>query len=136
MGLSQKSNYEKKNSFLVLTSGKFLEALGRGIGTGSIFCLSFSLSNRVSCDHNNNHLAEPRSRISTNFLHSNFLVNVQWGNSCSELGSELTNLQWLHYCPSELASKKVWDRLNLYCIHTYKLDFEQLSQFWFKILAH
>ena len=37
----------KKNSFLVLTSGKFLEALGGGIGTGSIFCLSFSLSNRV-----------------------------------------------------------------------------------------
>ena len=33
--------------FLVLTSGKFLEALGSGIGTGSIFCLSFSLSNRV-----------------------------------------------------------------------------------------
>ena len=48
MGLSPKSNYEKKKSFLVLTSGKFLEALGRGIGTGSIFCLSFSLSNRVS----------------------------------------------------------------------------------------
>ena len=46
MGLSPKSNY-KKNSFLVLTSGKFLEALGSGIGTGSIFCLSFSLSNRV-----------------------------------------------------------------------------------------
>ena len=30
-----------------MTSGKFLEALGSGIGTGSIFCLSFSLSNRV-----------------------------------------------------------------------------------------
>ena len=37
----------KKKSFLVFTSGKFLEALGSGIGTGSIFCLSFSLSNRV-----------------------------------------------------------------------------------------
>ena len=36
MGLSPKSNYEKK-TFLVLTSGMFLEALGRGIGTGSIF---------------------------------------------------------------------------------------------------
>ena len=47
MGLSPKSNYEKKILFLVLTSGKFLEALGGGIGTGSIFCLSFSLSNRV-----------------------------------------------------------------------------------------
>ena len=47
MGLSLKSNYEKKNPFLVLTSGKFLEALGIGIGTGSIFCLSFSLTNRV-----------------------------------------------------------------------------------------
>ena len=34
----------KKKMFLVLTSGKFLEALGSGIGTGSIFCLSFSLS--------------------------------------------------------------------------------------------
>ena len=34
--------------FLVLTSGKFLEALGSGIGTGSIFCLSFLLSNNVS----------------------------------------------------------------------------------------
>ena len=30
-----------------MTSGKFLEALGSGIGTGSIFYLSFSLSNRV-----------------------------------------------------------------------------------------
>ena len=37
----------KKKSFLVLTSGNFLEALGSRIGTGSIFCLSFSLSNRV-----------------------------------------------------------------------------------------
>ena len=41
------SNYRKKKSFLVLTSGKFLEALGCGIGTGSIFCLSFSLLNIV-----------------------------------------------------------------------------------------
>ena len=49
MGLSPKSNYEKKISFLVLTSGKFLEAEETGIGTGSIFCLSFSLSNRVTC---------------------------------------------------------------------------------------
>ena len=40
----------KKISFLVSTSGKFLEALGTGIGTGSIFCLSFSLSNRVRRD--------------------------------------------------------------------------------------
>ena len=38
---------KKKNSFPILTSGKFLEALGGEIGTGSIFCLSFSLSNRV-----------------------------------------------------------------------------------------
>ena len=38
----------KKNLILVLTSGKFPEALGSRIGTGSIFCLSFSLSNRVS----------------------------------------------------------------------------------------
>jgi hypothetical protein len=30
-----------------LTSGKFLEALGSGIGTGSIFFLSFSLLNNV-----------------------------------------------------------------------------------------
>ena len=37
----------KKKMFLVLTSGKFLEALGSGIVTGSIFCLSFSLSNNV-----------------------------------------------------------------------------------------
>ena len=46
MRFSPKSNYEKK-MFLVLTLGKFLEALGSGIGTGSIFCLSFSLLNRV-----------------------------------------------------------------------------------------
>ena len=38
----------KKKSFLVLTLGNFLEALGSRIGTGSIFCLSFSLSNRVN----------------------------------------------------------------------------------------
>jgi len=47
MGLSPKSNYEKKISFLVLTSGRFLEPLGGGIGSGSVFCLSFSLLNRV-----------------------------------------------------------------------------------------
>ena len=45
----------KKKMFLVLTSGKILKAQGSGIGTGSIFCLSFSLSNRVcyflSCFH-------------------------------------------------------------------------------------
>ena len=39
----------KKTMFLVLTSGKFLEALGCEVRTGSIFCLSFSLSNRVGC---------------------------------------------------------------------------------------
>jgi len=50
VGLSPKSNYEKKESFPVLTSGRFLEALGSGIKTGSIFCLSFSLSNRVNID--------------------------------------------------------------------------------------
>jgi hypothetical protein len=33
--------------FLVLTSGKFLEALGSGIGTSLVFCLSFSVSNNV-----------------------------------------------------------------------------------------
>ena len=38
----------KRFLFLVLTLGKFLEALGSRIGTGSIFCLSFSLSNRVT----------------------------------------------------------------------------------------
>ena len=31
-----------------MTSGKFLEALGSGIGTGKNFCLSFSLSNNVN----------------------------------------------------------------------------------------
>ena len=36
-------------SFLVLTFGKFLEALGRGMRTCSIFCHSFSLSNNVRC---------------------------------------------------------------------------------------
>ena len=33
--------------------GKFVEALGSGIGTGSIFCLSFSLSNRVLHEEEN-----------------------------------------------------------------------------------
>ena len=33
--------------FLVLASGKFLEALGSGIGTGFVFCLLFSVSNNV-----------------------------------------------------------------------------------------
>ena len=37
----------KKKSFLVLTSGKFLEALGSRIRTCSIFWYSFSLSNNV-----------------------------------------------------------------------------------------
>ena len=37
----------KKKSFLVLTSGKFLEALGSGIGTCLVFCLSFLFSNIV-----------------------------------------------------------------------------------------
>ena len=47
MALSLMSNYRKKKSFLVLTWGKFLEALGSGIGTGLVFCLSFSVSNNV-----------------------------------------------------------------------------------------
>ena len=37
----------EKKLFLVLTSEKFLEALWSGIGTCSIFCHSFSLSNKV-----------------------------------------------------------------------------------------
>jgi hypothetical protein len=37
-------------SFLVLTLGKFLEALGSGIGTGLVFCHSFSFSNDVNED--------------------------------------------------------------------------------------
>ena len=53
MGLSPKSNYRYFFSFLVLTSGKFVEALGSGIGTGSIFCLSFSLSNNVQINLQN-----------------------------------------------------------------------------------
>ena len=48
MGLYPKSNYEKKKLFLVLTLGKFLEALGSGIGTGLVFCHSFSVSNNVN----------------------------------------------------------------------------------------
>ena len=35
----------EKKSFLVLTSGKFLEALGSGIGTGLVFCHLFSFLN-------------------------------------------------------------------------------------------
>ena len=35
------SPIKKKKSFLVLTLRKFLEPLGSGIGSGSIFCLSF-----------------------------------------------------------------------------------------------
>ena len=41
------SNYRKKIMSLVLTSGKFLEALGSGIGTGLVFYLSFSVSNNL-----------------------------------------------------------------------------------------
>jgi hypothetical protein len=41
----------KKN--LKKNSGKFLEALGSGIGTGSIFCLSLLLSNNVNAYNNN-----------------------------------------------------------------------------------
>ena len=41
------SNYRKKK-FFVLTLGEFLEALGSEIGTCSVFCHSFSLSNNVS----------------------------------------------------------------------------------------
>ena len=32
---------------VVLTSGKFLEVLGSGIGAGLVFCHSFSVSNNV-----------------------------------------------------------------------------------------
>ena len=69
MGLSPKSNYEKKISFLVLTLGKFLEALGSGIRTGSIFCLSFSLSNRVIHDGVNNSEAQIAFISDMWFLH-------------------------------------------------------------------
>ena len=33
-----------------MTLGKFLEALGSWIGTGSVFCHSFSFSNNVTCE--------------------------------------------------------------------------------------
>ena len=36
-----------RKKILVLTSGKFLEALGSGISTGSVFCHSLSFSNNV-----------------------------------------------------------------------------------------
>ena len=38
----------EKKMFLGLTSGKFLEALGSGIGTCSVFRHSFSLSNNAA----------------------------------------------------------------------------------------
>ena len=50
MGSSQKSNYRKKIVSFFLTLGKFLEALGSGIGTCLVFCHSFSLSNNVHCE--------------------------------------------------------------------------------------
>ena len=37
-----------KKKFLVFTLGKFLEALGGRIGTGLVFCHSFSVSNNVA----------------------------------------------------------------------------------------
>jgi hypothetical protein len=37
----------EKKMFLVLTSRKFLEALESGIGTGLVFCHSFSVSSNV-----------------------------------------------------------------------------------------
>ena len=40
----------EKIPFLVLTFGKFLEALGSGIGIGSVVCHLFSFSNDV-CYH-------------------------------------------------------------------------------------
>ena len=43
----------KKKIVSCFDIGKFLEALGSGIGTGSIFCLSFSLSNRVTVQFQN-----------------------------------------------------------------------------------
>ena len=50
MGLSPKSNYEKKISFLVLTLGKFLEALGSGIGTAQWYTLLNNWVQRVFLD--------------------------------------------------------------------------------------
>ena len=45
--------------FLVLTSGKFLEALGSEIGTGSVFCQSFSVSNNVDTKSGRSLHAQP-----------------------------------------------------------------------------
>ena len=45
-GVSLRSNFRKK-MFLVLTLGKFLEALGSCIWIISLFCHSFSFSNNV-----------------------------------------------------------------------------------------
>ena len=84
MGLSPKSNYEKKKSFLVLTSGKFLEALGSGFGTGSIFCLSFSLLNRVLsfqfCARNENCNGDPSTLLKIDTHRTNSAVSLKiWG---------------------------------------------------------
>ena len=47
LGTSTKLKQETKKKFLVLESGKFLEALGSKIGTGSVFCHSFSFWDNV-----------------------------------------------------------------------------------------
>ena len=41
------SDVKTRKEFVVLTWGKFLEALGSRIGTGSVFWQSFSVSNNV-----------------------------------------------------------------------------------------
>ena len=84
----------EKKMFLVLTSGKFQEALESGIGTCSVFCHSFSLSNNVALLLKQVFMAASKPRLSklvhhqarhhlpcglTEIYYMNIICNEKWG---------------------------------------------------------
>ena len=118
MGLSPKSNYEKK-MFLVLTSGKFLEALGNGIGTGSIFCLSFSLSNRVS------QLSMFNSCV--------YLLRGEKRTFCGCWSNKLLN--WVTYSAHKTRPKSFWNRFRIQnFVFLSSLHSRRICLVWWAIL--
>ena len=81
--------------------GKFVEALGSEIGTGSIFCLSFSLSNRVICVILDSH--PPLNR--TSLMDAPFETCKDECQILNSIHSNMSNEYYLHFALCNFHSK-------------------------------
>ena len=88
MGLSPRCNYRKEFRFLFWHWGSsYLEALGSGIVTGSVFCHSFSFPNNVYVPSSWNK--------KTHLIKSNFLSSQMDSQSFSPYSLSLQKAKWV-----------------------------------------